>query len=37
MIYAEQRRKAQYGGNAALVDWIAFARERDIRLVDPGL
>lgn len=36
-IYAEQRRKARSGGNAADIDWITFARDRGTRLVNLGL
>ena len=36
-VYAEQSVRVQSGGNAAEVDWVTFARERGIRLVNFGL
>ncbi|KAH0174503.1 hypothetical protein KCU67_g729, partial [Aureobasidium melanogenum] len=36
-IGAEQRYKARYGGNATDIDWISFAREHGIRLLNIGL
>lgn len=36
-VCAEQRERAQFGGNAAEVDWVVFARQRGIRLVNFGL
>lgn len=36
-VCAEQRERVQFGGNAAEVDWISFARQRGIRLVNLGL
>lgn len=37
MICAEQRERVQFGGSPAEIDWVSYARERDIRLVNLGL
>lgn len=36
-VCAEQRERVQFGGNAAEVDWVSFARHRGIRLVNLGV
>ncbi|KAH0342598.1 hypothetical protein KCU81_g5544, partial [Aureobasidium melanogenum] len=33
----EQRERIQFGGNASDIDWVSFAKERGIRLVNMGL
>ncbi|KAG9664156.1 hypothetical protein KCU95_g2147, partial [Aureobasidium melanogenum] len=33
----EQRERIQFGGNVADIDWVSFAKERGIRLVNMGL
>ncbi|KAH0000793.1 hypothetical protein KCU78_g15200, partial [Aureobasidium melanogenum] len=33
----EQRERAQFGGNVADIDWVSFAKESGIRLVNMGL
>ncbi|KAI5206427.1 hypothetical protein E4T39_02453 [Aureobasidium subglaciale] len=34
---AEQRERVQFGGNATEIDWVSYAREHGIRLVNLGL
>ncbi|CAD0084070.1 unnamed protein product [Aureobasidium vineae] len=36
-VCAEQRARADFGGNAAEVDWVSFAKERGFRIVNLGL
>lgn len=36
-VCAEQRERVQFGGSALDVDWVSFAKERGIRLVNMGL